>query len=138
MINTTKGELVFLQTGDELHASVLAALLDASNWVLQAYGLQDIELSAVTTKTYLEAALPAHIERYILRDSDAYFDEQYVKDVFAFTNVREGHCPPNQYAAVTRSQGGYRKSYQSLASVVSKVSIRLGRDPSNCCNTGNS
>jgi len=111
MINTTKGELVFLQTGDELHASVLAALLDASNWVLQAYGLQDIELSAVTTKTYLEAALPAHIERFILRDSDAYFDEQYVKDVFAFTNVREGHCPPNQYAAVTRSQGGYRKSY---------------------------
>lgn len=111
MINATKGELVFLQTSEELQESIVAALQDASNWVLQAYGLQGIDLSAVTTKSHLEAALPAHIERFILRDGAARFDEQYVQDVFAFTSASEGHCSPNLYAAVTRSQGGYRKSY---------------------------
>lgn len=118
MINTTKSELVFLQTGEELHKSVVAALSDASKWVLQAYELQDLDLSAVTTKSHLEAALPAHIERFILREGGAHFDEQYVRDVFAFVSTNVGHCSPNLYAAVTRSpfvtssgKSVYRKSY---------------------------
>lgn len=118
MINTTKGELVFLQSREELHTSVVAALRNASNWVLQAYGLQNLDLSAVTTKNHLEAALPAHVERFILRDGGAHFDEQYVTDVFAFTSAGVGHCSPNLYAAVTRSplmtssgKRAYRKTY---------------------------
>jgi len=118
MINTTKGELVFLQTGEELHASIVAALREAGRWVLQAYQLQDLNLSAVTTKSHLEAALPAHIEHSILREGGAHFDEQYVNDVFAFASVSIGHCSPSLYAAVTRSQshpssrkGAYRKAY---------------------------
>lgn len=113
MINTTKGEIVFLQTGKELHESIVAALRDASKWLLEAYGLQNLDLSTVTTKNYLVVALPAHIERFILRkDSDA-FDEQYVNDVLAFILIEEGHCSPSLYAAVTRIDGPkeYRKAY---------------------------
>ena len=118
MINTTKGELVFLKTGEELHESVLAALHDASSWMLQAYQLQDIDLSVVTTKNYLEAAFPAHIQRFVLRDVGKRFDEQYVGDVLAFVSASVGHCSPNLYAAVTRTpliasdgREEYRKSY---------------------------
>lgn len=117
MINTTKSDLVFIQTGEELHASIVAALRDASKWVLQAYGLQDIDLSTVTTKSHLEAALPAHVERFILGDGGAHFDEQYVKDVFAFVSANIGDCSLDLYAAVTRTQlntgrnRGYRKAY---------------------------
>lgn len=118
MINTTKADIVFVQIGDELHASIVAALRDASRWMLQAYRLQDIDLSAVTTKSYLEASLPAYVERFILRDRGGRFDEQYVKNVFTFVSVNIGHCSPDLYAAVTRSQlvpsgrkEGYRKAY---------------------------
>mgnify|MGYP000869495424 CR=1 FL=1 len=78
MINTTKADLVFIQSGEELHASIVAALRDASRWMLEAYELQSLDLSTVTTKNHLEAALPAHIERFILRDGSGCFDEQYV------------------------------------------------------------
>lgn len=111
MINTTKGELVFLQTGKELHANIVAALRDASRWVLDAYGLQGIDLSAVTTKNHIEAALPAHVELFILKKGETHFDEQYVNEVFTFVSAKEGHCPPNLYTTVTQSQSGYRKSY---------------------------
>lgn len=115
MINTTKSDLVFTQLGDELHASIVAALSDASKWMLQAYGLQDLDLAKVTTRTYYEAAMPAHVERFILRKG-VYFDEQYVKEVFAFVSS-VGHCSLSLYAAVTgispsnTGSHGYRKSY---------------------------
>jgi hypothetical protein len=118
MINTTKADLVFIQSGEELQTSIVAALQDASKWILEAYGLQGIDLSTVTTKTHMEAALPAHVERFILLDGGPFFfDERYVKDVFAFVSASIGHCSLGLYAAVTRIQpnmthnGGYRKAY---------------------------
>lgn len=117
MINTTKADLVFIQSGKELHASIVAALREASRWMLKAYELQSLDLSTVTTKNHLEAALPAHIERFILRDGGGCFDEQYVKDVFSFVSIGIGHCSPSLYATVTRthlsnsSTRGYRKAY---------------------------
>lgn len=113
MINITKGEIVFVQTGKELHESIVAALRDAHKWLLEAYGLQNLDLSTVTTKNYLAVALPAHIERFILRDGSEAFDEQYVNDVLAFTFLEEGHCSPSLYAAVTRIDDPkeYRKAY---------------------------
>lgn len=113
MINITKGDIVFVQTGKELHESIVAALRDASKWLLEAYELQNLDLSTVTTKNQLAAALPAYIERFILREGSEAFDDQYVKDVLAFTFIEEGHCSPSLYAAVTRigDTKGYRKAY---------------------------
>lgn len=116
MINTTKADIVFSQTGEELHTSIAAALRETSKWMLEAYDFQHLDLSTVTTKSHIEAALPAYIAQFILRDERAILDEQYVKDVFAFVNIGIGHCSPDLYAIVTRttlgsSSGGYRKSY---------------------------
>ena len=113
MINTTKGEIVFVQTGSELHTSVVAAIRDASKWLLEAYGLQNLRLSEVTTKSYVSVAFPAFVERFILRNASDNFDSRYVKDVLAFTTIEEGHCSPSLYAAVTRIAGTekYRKAY---------------------------
>jgi hypothetical protein len=119
VINTTKADLVFIQSGEELHSSVMVALDDASKWVLQAYGLQNLDLSTVTTKSHQEAAMPAHVARFTLQDGGAPFDEQYVKDAFAFVSADIGHCSLGLYAAVTRihlsnsSTRGYRKAYLS-------------------------
>lgn len=117
MINTTESDLVILQTVEDLRPNIVAALRDASKWVLEAYGLQHIDLSAVTTKNHLEASLPAHIERFILKDGVTTLNEQYVKDVFAFVSVDGGHCTPTLYASVTGTastpagQHAYRKAY---------------------------
>ncbi|WP_337882166.1 hypothetical protein [Chromobacterium haemolyticum] len=119
MINTTKADLVFIQTGEELNANIVAALRDASDWMLQAYGLQDLDLSSVTTKTHQEAALPAHVARFILQEGGVDLDEQYAKDVFAFVTIDREPCSPGLYAAVTRipisttNKRGYRKAYLS-------------------------
>lgn len=117
MINTTKGEIVFIQTGESLHTSVVGALRDAHKWILEAYELQNLNLSTVTTKYNVEAALPAHIERFILREGSGGFDEQYVKDVLAFTYIESGCCSTSLYAAVTRIKdpNDYRKAYGQAA-----------------------
>lgn len=113
MINTTKDEIAFVQTGEKLHSSIAAALRDASKWLLEAYELENLNLSTVTTKNYVSVAFPAFVEQFILRDVSEKFGTQYVKDVFAFTSIEEGHCSPNLYAAVTRVGGAekYRKAY---------------------------
>lgn len=114
MINTSKGDLVFIRTGEKLNASIVEALRQASKWMLQSYGLQDIDLFTVTTKNHLEAAMPAHTEQFILKDGGTDLGEQYLKDVFAFINTT-GHCEPSLYAAVTRQTNTenrvYRKAY---------------------------
>ena len=113
MINTTKDEIVFVQARANLHTSIKAALRDASKWLLEAYELQNLNLSTVTTKNYVSVAFSAFVERFILRDVGEKFDAQYVKDVFAFTSIEEGYCSPSLYAAVTRVGGAenYRKAY---------------------------
>lgn len=120
MINATKGDLVFLQTGEQLNTSIVAALREASNWILQAYEMEGCDLSRVTTKNHEELALPAHVEKCILQGNEAELDAQYVKDVHAFVRITEGEPPLELYASVTRNplsargkEGGYRKAYLS-------------------------
>jgi hypothetical protein len=66
----------------------------------------------------LEAALPAHIERFILLDPSIPFDEQYARDVFEFVVLPRDDSAVELYAAVTRNPnitgpgpGGYRKAF---------------------------
>ena len=118
MINTTKDQVLFLKSGNDLRAAIVTALEDSCRWIRQSYGLEDINLADVSTKTYLEAALPAHVDRFILNDRPTTLDEQYVRDVQTFVNLHVGHCPLELYAAVTKNphvfddgRSGYRKSY---------------------------
>ncbi|RFB70835.1 MULTISPECIES: hypothetical protein [unclassified Herbaspirillum] len=117
MINATKGEVVIIQSGKDLQRSVVAALQEASSWILQSYGLQDIALNTVSTKTHFNAALPAFAQQFILKQDIGDLNERYVKDVFDFISIETGHCSPTLYAAVTRIPAddggikGYRKTY---------------------------
>lgn len=114
MINTTKDRLVFLETGDQLSSNVSAALSLASSWILEAYGLKKIDLQQVSSKTHLEIAFSAFADEFILR-CPAKFDEDYVRDAFEFVSVDWGHCPPDLFARLIRSDSaglrGYRKTY---------------------------
>ncbi|WP_028449423.1 hypothetical protein [Chitinibacter tainanensis] len=113
MINTTKGEIVFIQTDMELHLSIVAALKDASKWLLEAYSLQHLELNTVTTKNHHSVAFSAFVEQYILRNVTDKFDHLYVNDVYAFISIEKGNCPPSLYAAVTLIEDTtqYRKAH---------------------------
>ncbi|WP_431476513.1 hypothetical protein [Massilia eburnea] len=118
MINTSKSELVFLQSGDEFLKSVKEAFADASQWILQAYQLQGLDLRTVSTKSFSEAAFPAHIEEFVLTEKAEIFDEDYVCDVLRFVSMRSGQCTYELYGRVINNpevtgpgNGGFRKSY---------------------------
>jgi len=102
MINTTMGELVFLKSGAELHASIEAAINDASKWILQAYKLENLDLSLTSTFSFVSAAYPYHVKHFILQETTTPFDEQYVTDVFTFINTDTRFCSPQLYSDVTR------------------------------------
>lgn len=114
MINATKDELVFIQTGEALSQSVIAALKQSRDWMLTAYGHEELDLNKVNSKSYVEVVFPAYVERFILQTSGALFDEDYVRDAFELASTEWGHAPPDQFFRLTRSDArgkwGYRKS----------------------------
>lgn len=115
MINATKDKLVFIQAGEELNYSIIAALKLASKWILQAYGLEDLDLERVNTKSNNEAILPALIDGYILRNIDTVFSEDYVRDALELSATEGNNCPAELYRRLTKSdrdgKRGYRPTY---------------------------
>lgn len=117
MINSSRDTLLFLHRGDELHESVVAALRLASKWTLRAYGLENLNLAKVNTKSYKEVIFPALIDEYILRNKNFVFKEDYIQDAFDFINaVLETDLRPlfSRLTVVeTEGKRAYRKSYLS-------------------------
>lgn len=118
MINIYKSDIVFLQFGEELHSSIIGAFRDTCAWMREAYQLQDIDLTIVSTKTHPELALPAHVERFILKNAREVFDDNYVRDIFKFTNILPAECSYELYGRVIKNpnitgpgRGGFRKAY---------------------------
>lgn len=117
MINATREYLVFIETGGPLSANIIAALRLASRWMLQAYGLEAIDLGRVNTKTHKEAIFPALVDRFILRKKNAPFTEEYVLSAFEFVNAEVAEIPQGLYSRLTIAQTygkwAYRKSHFS-------------------------
>lgn len=115
MINATKNELVFLETGEQLNTSIIAALRLASKWMLQAYNHEALNLDLVNSKSYVEVAFAAFVDGLVLRNKNVFFDEDYVRDAAELMAGEDSNCSPELYSrlTMTESEGkrGYRKSY---------------------------
>lgn len=115
MINATKDVLVFIQTGDQLNTSIIAALRLASKWMLQSYGLENLDLKRVNAKSYKEAIVPALVDEFILRNMDTVFTEEYVLAAFELVNTEITDISPALYSKLTVAETNgtrtYKKSY---------------------------
>ena len=114
MINVTNG-LVFIFSGEALSSAVKEALKKASCAILRVHKLEAINLSTVTTKTYIKAAFPKFIEQCTLISSDTRFDEAYVQNAYNIYRISFGTMTPEQFYAFTLVEevGPYefKKSY---------------------------
>lgn len=114
MINSTRNELVFIETGEELNLSVIAALRQSSKWILEAYGHNALDLTRVNSKSYVEAVFPAFVDKFILRSEGAFFDEKYVRDAFELASTDWGDVSPDLFLRLTMTDSvgkwGYRKT----------------------------
>lgn len=115
MINTTSDSIVFQKKDYELHLAIVAALRTASRWILDAYGLENLNLDTVKTSTNIVAAFPAYAELFILQDKTAVFDEQYVIDALTFSSEAQEDPVQALYKKLTKapSQGpmAFRRKY---------------------------
>lgn len=115
MINATKNMPVFIETGEQLSASIIGALKLASEWILKAYQLEKINLLEVNTKTFNEAILPALVENFICIGIYSSLNENYVRDVYDLISSDRGDCAPELYNRLTMGKTfgkwNYRKSY---------------------------
>lgn len=115
MINTTKNELVFNQSGKQLDASVCEALESAATWLQKAAHLEDIRLQEVTTKRYIGIAFAAYVRLYILKMPSTALGEQYVRDAFEVFHLPYAGIPEDFFYRVTFAEPGsalaYKKTY---------------------------
>lgn len=115
MINAKKDELVFLETGEQLNTSIIAALRLACKWILQAYNHETLDLDLVNSKSYVAVAFAAFIDGLVLRNKNVFFDEDYVRDAAELMAGEDCNCSPELYFRLTMAESegkrGYRKSY---------------------------
>lgn len=115
MINATKDKLVFIQTGAQLNVSIITGLKLASAWILRAYGLEELDLERVNTKSYHQAIVPALVDEFILRNKDTVFSEEYVLAAFELVSTELTEISPELYSRLTIAQTfgkrAYRKTY---------------------------
>lgn len=81
MINTTSDSLIFNCVGAALDAAIRAALTKSAETLLSVHQLDQIDLSAVTTKTHLRATYPMFVKGCVLAAKPP-FDESYVKTAY--------------------------------------------------------
>jgi hypothetical protein len=112
MINATKDLLVFIQTGEQLNNSIIASLKLASKWILQSYGLENLDLERVNTKSYKEAIVPALVAGYILRNRDNEFTEDYVLAAYELVSAELNDIPPSLYSQLTIAETYGKRAYR--------------------------
>jgi hypothetical protein len=79
MINTTSDEVCFNLDGPALDLAAREAMRLAANSILTARGLEDIDLTQVTTKTNLLAAYPKFVDLCALNQPLGSFNEDYIR-----------------------------------------------------------
>ncbi|MFM0353333.1 hypothetical protein PQR12_07615 [Paraburkholderia nemoris] len=82
MINATAEKLVFLKKGRALNQAVRVALDEAASTMLRGYGLEDVNLHVVSTKTHYEAGFAKIVYLSALQKPQSAFDEAYVQNAF--------------------------------------------------------
>lgn len=116
MINATKREVLFIESSAGLNEAIIDSLKLASKWILNAYGLESLDLGKVNTKSYVEAIFPAYVKEFILRERGVVFSESYVRDALTLAQLTHVNCPPELYLRLTMAEGAkgkreYRKTY---------------------------
>lgn len=81
MINTTNG-IVFNSKGEALSECIRSAVEITSDAILEAFGMEAVDLSCVSTKTNTEAVFPKFARLSILK-TDVILDETYVLNAYA-------------------------------------------------------
>lgn len=114
MLNITDGQLVFNKSGEELHQDITESLRNVAYGILRALKLESLDLSMVTTKTYLAAAFPKFVLLHTLCQH-RHFDKAYVESAWAFNQTRIDDVTPEQFEEVTLSTPGtpfsFKRSY---------------------------
>lgn len=101
MINTSMDQIVFNANGPQLNLLVRNALETSADWIVKSFGLEEKDLSRVTTKTNPRGIFPALAKHCTLSNPDVTFDEKYVLRCFdAYTSVYPG-MSEEDYLAIT-------------------------------------
>lgn len=115
MINLTPDAIVFNAAGDELNVRIKLCLESAARQHLLLTGLQNIQLEAVTTKTYIRATFAKFVIGRVLRDKYKEFDKAYVVNSLAAYKAKNGYLTKELFqqllAADEHGPYGYKRSY---------------------------
>lgn len=93
MINTTPDTILFSATGKELSDAIRSSLERTSQLTLEIFGLTEIDLGRVTTKTYSKGTYAKFVQRRVLTDNNRVFDEAYVNNAWLASRTKGTHVP---------------------------------------------
>lgn len=99
MINTTLDGIVFNRSGASLDADIRSALERATATMLAAYGMEQIDLKAVTTHTHVRATFAKFVRLRLLRRRGR-FGRPYVLAAAEAYRQKHGQITEDQFKAV--------------------------------------
>ena len=124
MINTTRDSIVFNCSGAALDAAIRAALTKSAETLLSVHQLEQVELSAVTTKTNLRACYPMFVKGCVLKATTP-FDEAYVRTAHEAQRNIHDQVPQAQFEAVMLPSNVGNATYKKAFAGSIKVGLGL-------------
>lgn len=123
MINLTPDEIVFNESGEELSKAVTSALKSASTQTLIAYGLENLDLETVTTKTNLRAAFAKFVELRVLKRAPIRLNRAYVECALYAYRQKHGHLTKEHFDFLMAADAQGPFSYKSSYAVAIKTGL---------------
>lgn len=115
MVNVTPNSVIFNVSGADLDLAVRKALKSAADTYLSVVGLQDVDLSTVTTKTHLRAAFAKFVRGRVLAPEPRAFDATYVETAHDAYQQRAGHLTKAHFDKVmcadAAGEFSFKRSY---------------------------
>lgn len=97
MVNLSADTIVFNISGAELTDAIIEALDLAAEHSLKPHGLEDVDLSTVTTKKHLRAAFAKFVNEQLMVTAGERFDEAYVKCAFDAYRQKPGYITKSSF-----------------------------------------
>lgn len=97
MVNLTLDRVVFNMTADALDAHIRAALKLAADTSLAVYGLEHVDMEAVTTHQNIRAAFAKFVRFKVLADQNRILGEEYAQLALEAYRQPTGHVSQQQF-----------------------------------------
>jgi len=124
MVNLTPDDIVFNVSDETLGLAIKSALSLSGRKLLSAWGLEDLDLDTVTTKTHIRAAFPKFVFGRVLREQ-AVFDKSYVECALDAYKQKPGHLTKLHFDTLMCAEQSGAYSYKSSYALAIKSGLGL-------------